>query len=360
MERHSKDGYEITVMKKNKIQPPPNIPFEFFKWFCHPELLEEIEGDLLERYYKYQEQHGTARAKAFFVKEVIQLFRPAVIVNVRHLTFNPFSSMKKRHWLQLIALNLLTILCMLLPFLPGPYDNLSMALSAIMQSNGFFGLLLVPIGVLWLIQEIKRRVDGQDNTNNWSNGFYLASTATVLGTFIMLFFSFGMFMLVGITAALLSILFTIWCLYKIIPMIKDLKTQTRPFHTAPLYLLSVPLIAFAFRMFLVGPVSDYSRNYAIENAQQLITEIENYYDAHHEYPQSIEELYHVPKPNIMGIEKFQYEKRGNDYNLWFIQWQAIIATKEVVVYNKRGDYNVKGHYASFDAPKVNWRYYWLD
>jgi hypothetical protein len=143
-------------------------------------------------------------------------------------------------------------------------------------------------------------------------------------------------------------------------MIKDLKTQTKPFHAAPLYLLSVPLIAFAFRMFLIGPVSDYSRDYAIENAQRLITEIENYYDVHHEYPQTIDELYNVPKPYVMGIEKFQYEKRGTDYSLWFIQWQAIIATKEVVMYNKRGDYNVKGHYASFDASKTNWRYYWLD
>jgi hypothetical protein len=359
MECYSKDGNEVG-MKKKKITNPPGIPYEFFRWFCHPDLREEIEGDLLERFHNYQQQHGEAKARIFFLKEVILLFRPAVIGNIRHLTINPFSAMKKRHWLQLTALNVIAIVCMLLPFLPGPYDNLSMALSEIMQSNGFFGLLLVPIGLIWLIQELKRRVDSDQSPNNWTNGYYLAVTATVLGTLIMLFFSFGMFMLVGMTGAILSLLFTCWGLYKIIPMIKGLRHDTKHFHAAPLYLLTLPLIAFAFRMFLVGPVSDYSRNFAIQNGEQLIAEIENYYQTHQEYPENIEELYNVPKPFIMGIEKFQYERRGSDYNLWFIQWQSIIATKEVVMYNKSGNYNVKGHYASFDASKQNWRYYWLD
>ena len=31
-------------------QPPPWL-LRFFRWFCHPDFVEDIEGDLLERYY---------------------------------------------------------------------------------------------------------------------------------------------------------------------------------------------------------------------------------------------------------------------------------------------------------------------
>ena len=95
--------------------------------------------------------------------------------------------MKKMQLLQLIALNLLIILCMFLPFLPGPYDKLSYGLSSIAQLTGFAGLLLVPIGVLWLIQEIKKRAGNNNKPlNNWSNGYYYAITAICICTLICL------------------------------------------------------------------------------------------------------------------------------------------------------------------------------
>jgi hypothetical protein len=62
----------------------------------------------------------------------------------------------------------------------------------------------------------------------------------------------------------------------------------------------------------------------------------------------------------MGIDEFRYERNGNAYNLSFIQWQHVGATEEVVMYNKNDQHNVKGHFASYDAKKPHWRYYWLD
>jgi hypothetical protein len=127
-----------------------------------------------------------------------------------------------------------------------------------------------------------------------------------------------------------------------------------------LYLISLPAISFVVRMFLVGPASDYSRDYAIENGEQLINAIEDYYVRNSHYPETIETLDYVAKPFIMGIEEFEYERNGDTYNLWFTQRQAIIATKEVVMYNKNDRHNVSGHYASFNAKKLHWKYYWLD
>lgn len=74
---------------------PPRILLAFFRWYCHPDIREEIEGDLLERFHNYSVQNNKRRANWFFLKEVVQLFRPSVIGNVHHLTFKLFSAMNK-------------------------------------------------------------------------------------------------------------------------------------------------------------------------------------------------------------------------------------------------------------------------
>ena len=82
----------------------------FFRWFCNPNLREEIEGDLLEHFHKRTEQYGPGKAKILFVKEVILLLRPLIIGNPYHLFYKFLPDMKKLQWLQLIALNLLVVL----------------------------------------------------------------------------------------------------------------------------------------------------------------------------------------------------------------------------------------------------------
>ncbi|HEX5885823.1 MAG TPA: hypothetical protein VFY67_14875, partial [Pyrinomonadaceae bacterium] len=44
----------------------------------------------------------------------------------------------------------IVLLCTLLPFLPGSYDNLAVALSEMAHMFGVVGLLLVPVGLIWL------------------------------------------------------------------------------------------------------------------------------------------------------------------------------------------------------------------
>ena len=68
---------------KNK---PPQFFLNFFRWFCHPEFQEEIEGDLMERYQNFSEQYGHLQAKWFFIKEVFLLFRPSMMGNFHQLT----------------------------------------------------------------------------------------------------------------------------------------------------------------------------------------------------------------------------------------------------------------------------------
>ena len=277
------------------------------------------------------------------------------------LTYKLFSGMKKAQWIQLIALNLLVIVCIFLPYLPGPYDYLAGAISAVAQTTGFLGLLLVPVAVVWLILEIRKLTQRNVMLNNWTNGYYFAITSTVICVFITLFYAISFLLMAGPSSTLILILGAGFAFYKLLPSIKSLRiSRDTSFHAAPLYLISIPIISFVVRLLLVGPASDYSRDYAIENGEQLINAIEDYYVRNEQYPETIETLDNVAKPFVMGIEEFEYERNGDTYNLWFTQRQAIIATKEVVMYNKNDRHNVKGHYASFDAKKSHWKYYWLD
>ena len=58
---------------------PPKLPLRFLRWFCHPDLLPSIEGDLIELYEEKTSQ-GRNRflANLYFTKEVIKLFRPGI------------------------------------------------------------------------------------------------------------------------------------------------------------------------------------------------------------------------------------------------------------------------------------------
>ena len=53
---------------------PPIWPLKFFRWFCNPDYVEDIEGDLLERFEKRP-------IRWRFALDVIRLFRPGIIKN---------------------------------------------------------------------------------------------------------------------------------------------------------------------------------------------------------------------------------------------------------------------------------------
>lgn len=53
---------------------PPKYPLQFFRWFCNPDYVEDIEGDLLERFEKRP-------SRWLFTFDVMKLFRPGIIKN---------------------------------------------------------------------------------------------------------------------------------------------------------------------------------------------------------------------------------------------------------------------------------------
>lgn len=66
-------------MTKKKDISPPAYALRFFRWFCHPDYVEDIEGDLLERFEKRTNERRAA--KWLFALDVLRLFRPGIIRN---------------------------------------------------------------------------------------------------------------------------------------------------------------------------------------------------------------------------------------------------------------------------------------
>ncbi|MFM8913402.1 MAG: ABC transporter permease, partial [Flammeovirgaceae bacterium] len=58
---------------------PPKLPLRFFRWYCHPKLVNHIEGDLLEEYGNRLKEKGKWRADLKFCVDVLLLFRRRII-----------------------------------------------------------------------------------------------------------------------------------------------------------------------------------------------------------------------------------------------------------------------------------------
>ena len=64
---------------KSSQPSPPKLFLRFFRWFCHPRMLDYIEGDLLEVYDRNLKTLGKRKADWRFIKDVLLLFRPGII-----------------------------------------------------------------------------------------------------------------------------------------------------------------------------------------------------------------------------------------------------------------------------------------
>ncbi|MEO0331281.1 MAG: permease prefix domain 2-containing transporter, partial [Bacteroidota bacterium] len=59
-------------------QPPPKWIDKLLERFCAPELLEEVLGDLHERYYLRVRREGVKKARRSYWREVLAYLRPSV------------------------------------------------------------------------------------------------------------------------------------------------------------------------------------------------------------------------------------------------------------------------------------------
>lgn len=60
---------------------PPRWADRFLEWFCHPDLLEEIQGDIYELFEMREAKWGSKRARRRFAWDVVRSFRLSTVKN---------------------------------------------------------------------------------------------------------------------------------------------------------------------------------------------------------------------------------------------------------------------------------------
>ena len=277
------------------------------------------------------------------------------------------------HALGIAAAIAFVMLCTLLPFMPGSYDNLAGPLSVMARLFGWLALLLVPVGALWLLASRLKRFQGREHV--------FGRIALVVWSIVLLLVSFVALATSGFVLGIATLLLGGYATYRIVPRVKEVATlPSRHPSVASLYLIVVPVAVFILQRALVPPAIAFSRDRAIENSAQLIADIESHRAANGQYPPSL--LSEVPdySPGIIGIDRYQYEKRGEAFNLVFEQPALNFGTREFVVYNPRDEQVftahamdllqntpeqlrlewTRGHYAVHAAKQPHWKYFWFD
>lgn len=235
------------------------------------------------------------------------------------------------HFLGIITATAVVTLCTLLPFLPGGYDPLALPLSMMARVAGLFGLLLVPVGALWLAAKYLRPLAGKQH--------WFAVAGLIVSTVVWAAVSLAALAMGSLSLALICLVLGVYVIFKVLPRLRGLNTASNPTPTSTpwpaLYFIIVPLAVFLLQRAVLGPAVELSRNRAISNSVQLIADIEQYRATRGHYPPSVLSVHKDYSPEIIGIERFHYEPSGNGFNLLFEQPASPLGTREFVVYNPR-------------------------
>jgi hypothetical protein len=250
------------------------------------------------------------------------------------------------------------------------------------QLFGAAGLLLLPIEVPWLVYEVRKRAQRNRNLPNTGKGYYFAMASLIAASLVALVVSLVIFLGSGISFGVVTLALWFYALSRLIPRLKLLKkAEAENINPAPLYLIFIPIALLLFQVLLAGPVTEFSRNYAITKSAELINEIERHHAVHGRYPSSLLAVNKDYSPSVVGIEKFHYAPNGEAYNLFFEQPTFLfdnLGTREFVMYNKLDEHIMPSHaawllewsleelaarqgwYAVHDASSPHWKYFWFD
>lgn len=285
------------------------------------------------------------------------------------------------HLVRMGGLVMLIVLCTFYPFLPGEYDGLAVPLSAMAQTFGVVGLLLVPVGVSWLAYELRKRARRKRNLPTTARGYYFALASVVVSSMVAVAVSLVAFVSVGLSFGSLTLALWFYIVSRLVPGLKLLKkAEAENFNPAPLYLVLIPGVVLIFQITLAASATEFSRNRAIARSAELINDIEEHHAAHGRYPSSLLALHKDYHPSVVGIEQFHYAPRGEAYNLFFERpaFMSEFGIREIVMYNKRDEHLMVSHaawilagapealearqgwHSVHDASSSHWKYFWFD
>lgn len=281
------------------------------------------------------------------------------------------------HLLGIVLTIAFILFCTLLPFLPGSYDNLAIALSEMAHMFGIVGLLLVPVGLLWIAFERSSRLAQKRHV--FPLLALIASTLVWASVCLAAIMHSGLVLAAAVVLIWVLVLRKAWARFR---------QGAAPVHSGPLdrssalpfYLVAVPIAVALLQWALIDRAVEMSRNRAIANSAPLIAAIEEYRNKNGRYPTSLLAEHPDIRPQVMGIREYRYEPHGAAYNLVFEQFNYRFGTREFVVYNPLDEHvmtahaidilqmtpdeliteRTRGHYSRHDLPQPHWRYFWFD
>lgn len=276
------------------------------------------------------------------------------------------------HFVRITAITAFIILLTALPFLPGRYDPLAVSLSLMAQLFGKVGLVLVPVGALWLLSEYRSR--------HVRKRFAFAVVALIASSVVGAMVVLGAFvesMLLGLGLLALSA----HTISRLLPRLRSLKSASPGAPgAAPFYFVIVPVTVTLIQLALEDPLTESARSRAIRNSAALIADIERYRVANGRYPESTISVNKDYWPSVIGVREYLYEPSGDTYNVVFELHSFRLGTREIVVYNPLDQHAMtshamdrlqltpaqlrldqsRGHNELHDAPFPHWKYYWYD
>ena len=344
---------------RDHLSSLPSWANALLRCIVHRDYREEIEGDIVEKYQNDHFKYGVKKAQRRLLREIISLTKLNLIFNLKM-----YSTMTSRSWLVLLVTSLLVIIGSISPFLPCPKNEITHELSRFAQTIGFIGIVFIPFGLIWLITEFRNNKN--QKLNKWTSGYYPA-WLTLIPFFLFIPLQIGRTIFVNG-----SFDFDVWPLTIIILIIgafiyriQKLKYKSEyKFNTVPLFIVLLPVVALLSSKLSLQKMAAYSREEAIAKSQPLILALEKYKSEQARYPDKLEELttryiYSLPAFNSMGVRAYQYEKRGDSYQLSFEQNYHWYAT-EVVAYMKNGHTITKAGYENYPTSHPDWRYFMAD
>ena len=165
-----------------------------------------------------------------------------------------------------------------LPFAPGGYDSLAVPLAVMAWVLGRVGLLLVPIGLIWLW------VLSRDGTARprWLIRLSTGTSVFILVVMVVIAFaSSGSLLLATGTAAVATLLVAR------VAHRMPRHPATRVPRMAPALIAVAPILVLTAQTMLVDAAAMAARNRVIANAAPLIEEIERYRTRRGTYPESL-------------------------------------------------------------------------
>ena len=264
------------------------------------------------------------------------------------------------------------LLCTFLPFLPGSYDNLAVALSEMAHLFGIVGLLLVPIGLLWLAADRSSRLAQRRHV--FPLLALIASTLVWLSLYLAAVLHSGYTLAGGVVLVWLLLLRKTWVKFR-----RGAEATSRA-SVLPFYLIAVPVAVWLAQFVFVERAVELSRNRAILNSAPLIAAIEDHRARNGRYPTSLLAEWPDYPPGVIGIREYHYQPHGDAYNLVFEQFNYRFGTREFVVYNPRDEQvmtahardilemtpeqlaldRTRGHYAQHDLAQPHWKSFLFD